>query len=131
MEVSKAFTDVPYDTRTVLDKLNAIKAAGEDSEQREAKFNSQLLREINKTLYLQMKQGTKDRSNLNENLNRFFDLLLEFEQAKLIQKKDIMNAYFELFECAQEPHLQPLFEMMVSKLFPGKGGFFQCDNERE
>ena len=128
--MSEAFFGVPNETSSVLDRLKALKS-GEDSEQREAKFNSQLLREINKTLYLQMKQGASTRSNLSENLDRFFDLLLALEQASLIQKKDIMNAYFELFECAQEPHLLPLFDMMVKKLFPGQGGFFQGASERE
>lgn len=129
-EVSEAFAAVPQETHSVLERLKALKA-GEESEQREAKFNSQLLREINKTLYLQMKQGSSNRSNMTENLDRFFDLLLALEQAQLIQKKDVMTAYFELFECAQEPQLLPLFEMMVAKLFPGQGGFFQGASERE
>ena len=50
-------------------------------------------------------------------LDKFFEFLLNLESAGLFQKKDILNAYFELFECAQEQHLQPLFNMMETKLF--------------
>jgi CheY-specific phosphatase CheX len=51
-------------------------------------------------------------------LDLFFDFLLHLEQqAGLIQKKDILNAYFELFECAPEEYLRELFNMMEAKLF--------------
>jgi hypothetical protein len=38
-----------------------------------------------------------------------------------VQKKDILNAFFELFECSPEQNLQPLFVMMISKLFLVEG----------
>jgi hypothetical protein len=37
----------------------------------------------------------------------------------LITKKEILMAFIELFECAQEQLLLPLFNMMEIKLFKG------------
>jgi THO complex subunit 1 transcription elongation factor len=39
------------------------------------------------------------------------------EGAQLIQKKDILNAFSELFESSQEQHLLSLFQLMERKIF--------------
>ena len=37
-----------------------------------------------------------------EGLDQFFDFLIALEEAQLIQKKEILLAFIELFEIAQE-----------------------------
>lgn len=80
---------------------------------------------------LNMRRSTQADTELHRGFDRFFDFLLALEEASLLQKKDILNAYFELFECAQGPHLPPLFYMMVAKLFPDKGGFCAGANDKD
>ncbi|TNV82285.1 hypothetical protein FGO68_gene5609 [Halteria grandinella] len=95
-------------------------------EQHELKFFTQLLREINKVIYtaMSMQVNHSDKatqSNFLQSLDSFFDFLISLEAASLIQKKDILNAFFELFECSPEHYLLSLFEMMERKLFSNEG----------
>jgi hypothetical protein len=54
-----------------------------------------------------------------DGLECFFDFLVGLEEAQLISKKEILLAFIELFEIAQEQVLLPLFDMMEAKLFNG------------
>lgn len=56
-----------------------------------------------------------------DGLESFFDFLVTLEESQLISKKEILLAFIELFEIAQEQVLLPLFDMMEAKLFNGGG----------
>jgi len=47
----------------------------------------------------------------------FVEFLLELEKSLLITKADIFNIIADVFECAPENQLTPLFDIMESKVF--------------
>jgi len=76
----------------------------------ETKFTAALYKEINRILYkavdLQMERlknlGKEEGPLQPECLDHFIDFLIALEEAQLMQKKEILLAFVELFEIAQE-----------------------------
>lgn len=66
----------------------------------EGKFNNQLIREIHRVIYTLISHCSDARPLEQGSLDTFFNFLLALEAASLIQKKDILNAFSELFECS-------------------------------
>ena len=81
--------------------LDEFKARFQVIEGGEAKFVTQLMREVQRVLYSLVKESI-GRPLLLDALDTFFDFLLSLEEAHLIGKKDILNAFYELFECSPE-----------------------------
>ena len=89
----------------LIEDLKGAKANFTD----DSKYTAALGKEINRILYKAvaqqmqtLKQHGKEGPLQPEGLENFFDFLIGLEEAQLIQKKEILLAFMELFEIAQE-----------------------------